>query len=744
MKGRKYLLHCLLLHGLLLALLTSRAASDHSQSNTNTKSYIVYMGDRPSDGSSTSLLHSSMLQDAFGSDFITKSVVYSYKRSFNGFVVELTEEEAQKMAGMNGVVSVFPNEKRNLHTTRSWDFIGFSQQVERAALESDVIIGILDSGIWPESESFNDEGLGPPPSKWKGSCQVAAGNFTCNNKIIGGQYYRSNGIFRLDDINSPRDSDGHGTHIASTAAGKLVNGANLYGFGSGTARGGVPSARIAVYKICWSDGCFDADILAAFDDAISDGVDIISLSVGGSTPKDYFRDSIAIGAFHAMKNGVLTVSSAGNDGPGRSTVSNFSPWSLSVAASTVDRKFFTKVQLGNNKIYEGISINTFDLKNEMYPIIYGGDAPNTTAQYTGRSSRYCFQNSLDQNLVKGKIVLCDRADTGKGPLFAGAVGTVTREQAPNDYANSYALPASFLDLIDGNKIYQYINLTSTPTATIFKSNEANDSLAPYIVSFSSRGPNPITPDILKPDLSAPGVHILAAWSLVSSVSQVKGDNRFVPFNIISGTSMSCPHVSGAAAYVKSFHPTWSPGAIKSALMTTAFPMSPGVNSDAGFAYGSGNLNPIKAVNPGLLYDSEEVDYIKFLCAQGYNTRFLQLVTGDNSTCSEANNGTVWDLNYPSFALFTPPLKTINRAFNRTVTNVGSPMSIYRAKVTAPPGALKIQVNPDVLSFTSLGQKQSFVLTIEGKTDKSIVPASLEWDDGVHKVRSPIIVFISLS
>ncbi|WRX11658.1 Peptidase S8/S53 domain - like 10 [Theobroma cacao] len=643
MKGRKYLLPRLLLHGVLLALLTSRAAS-HSQSNTNRKSYIVYMGDRPSDGTSTSLLHSSMLQDVYGSNVIKKSVLYSYKRSFNGFVVELTEEEARKMAGMNGVVSVFPNEKKNLHTTRSWDFMGFSQQVERAALESDVIIGVLDTGIWPESESFNDQGLGPPPKKWKGSCQTAGGNFTCNNKIIGGQYYRSVGFFGPNDINSPRDSDGHGTHTASTAAGKLVDRASLFGFGSGTARGGVPSARIAAYKICWSDG---------------------------------------------------------NDGPERSTISNFSPWSLAVAASTIDRKFFTKVQLGNSKIYEGVSINTFDLQNKMYPMIYGGDAasPNATRSF----ARFCFQNSLDQNLVKGKIVLCDTLSRGRGPFSAGAVGTVMRDQLPNDNARSFPLPASYLDLVDGSKIFAYINSTSTPTATIFKSNEANDSLAPYVVSFSSRGPNPITPDILKPDLSAPGVHILAAWSLIS------------------------PAITDSSHSTLSQEHQW------------LAPIS-GINLDAEFAYGSGNLNPIKAVNPGLVYDSEEVDYIKFLCGQGYSTRFLQLVTRDNATCSEATNGTVWDLNYPSFALFTSPLKPVSRTFNRTVTNVGSPMSTYTATVTAPAGALKIQVNPNVLSFTSLGQKLSFELAIEGTTDKAIVSASLEWDDGVHKVRSPIILY----
>lgn len=131
-----------------------------------------------------------------------------------------------------------------------------------------------------------------------------------------------------------------------------MKNANLYGLGSGTARGGVPSARIAIYKICWSDGCFDADILAAFDDAIADGVDIISLSVGGFRPFDYLNDSIAIGAFHAMKNGILTSNSAGNSGPGPATITNFSPWSLSVAASTIDRKFLTNIKLGNGEVYE--------------------------------------------------------------------------------------------------------------------------------------------------------------------------------------------------------------------------------------------------------------------------------------------------------------------------------------------------------------------------------------------------------
>ncbi|GMI87187.1 xylem serine peptidase 1 [Hibiscus trionum] len=158
---------------------------------------------------------------------------------------------------------------------------------------------------------------------------------------------------------------------------------------------------------------------------------------------------------------------------------------------------------------------------------------------------------------------------------------------------------------------------------------------------------------MQPDLTASGVDILAAWSEAAHLTDTE-DTRIVPYNIISGTSMSCPHATGAAAYVKSFHPTWSPAAIKSALMTTALPMSSENNLEAEFAYGAGHINPARAARPRLIYDAGEIDFVNFLCGQGYTPKQLSLVTGSNNICSEENNGLVWDLNYPSFALPTIP------------------------------------------------------------------------------------------
>ncbi|KAI5434261.1 hypothetical protein KIW84_021216 [Lathyrus oleraceus] len=673
------------------------------------------------------------------SDFEPGAVLHSYKKSFNGFVLKLTEDEAETLAEMDNVVSVFPNTKHYPCTTKSWDFIGLPHNSKRMNLESDIIVGVIDSGIWPKSKSFSDEGFGPPPKKWKGSCH----NFTCNNKIIGAQYFNIKRFYSKKDIEGPTDVNGHGTHCASTAAGNMVHSVSLQGYASGTARGGVPSARIAVYKVCWEEiGCNDADILSAFDSAIHDGVDVLSVSLGSKkvviTP--YFKNVFDIGSFHAMKRGIFTVNAANNLGPNPSTMTSYPPWILSVAASTFGRKFSTKVQLGNGAIYEGATINTFDLKRKMFPIIFARDIPNVAGGFNSSQSRLCSTDSVDKQAVKGKIVLCEGfASASDVGFFSGAVGIIFGDNYPQDSPFIFALPTTLLSLWNFREIQYYMKSTRNPTATIFKSEEVEDSLSPYIASFSSRGPNPITPNILKPDIAAPGVNVIAAWTPLNPISEFEDDKRRLPYNIISGTSMACPHAAAVAAYVKSFHPNWSPAMIKSAIMTTATPMSHALNPEAEFAYGAGQINPVKATNPGLVYDITEADYADFLCGEGYTAKQLQVLTQDKSNCKvKANEKAVYNLNLPSFALKIN-LTIFSHVYHRTVTNVGSATSTYKARIISPP-LLEIQVKPNVLSFTSIGQKKSFSLTIEAAINVEVMSASLIWDDGSHQVRSPIVVY----
>ncbi|XP_057441874.1 cucumisin-like isoform X2 [Lotus japonicus] len=709
----------------------------HTYCSNDRKTYIVYMGDHPKgmDPASSPSLHMAMAQKVLGSSE-PGAILHSYK-SFNGFVMKLTEEEKERMAEMDDVISVIPNSKYNLHTTKSWDFIGFPQKVTRASMESDIIVGVLDTGIWPESKSFSDEGFSPPPKKWKGSCY----NFTCNNKLIGAKYFNIEGLYFKNDIKSPRDTNGHGSHCTSTVAGNLVT-TSLLGYASGTARGGVPSARVAMYKVCWESGCRQADILAALDAAIVDGVDVLSLSLGDTgTAPDYFENGLNIGSFHAMQRGIFVANAAGNSGPFLYSMTNFPPWMLSVAASTFDRKFVTKVQLGNGVVYEGSTINTFDLNKKKFPLIFAGDIPNIVGGFNSSKSRICSENSVDKSAVKGKIVVCEKIEEPKKiGFFSGAAGVIFGGVSPKDLPTSFALPATFLSRGNIRNVLLYMEATSNPTATILKSDEVNNTLSPYVAAFSSRGPNPITPNILKPDIAAPGVTVLAAWSPLNPISEVEGDKRKLPYNAISGTSMACPHAAAAAAYVKSFHPNWSPAMIKSALMTTATPMNSALNPEAEFAYGAGQINPVKAVNPGLVYDITEQDYVQFLCGEGYTDTLLQNLTQHKRSCfGDPQKRAAYNLNLPSFAVYHGDVGVFPRVFRRTVTNVGSANSTYKATVITP-SLLEIQVKPDVLSFTSIGQKKSFSVVVEGFLTVNVISATLVWDDGNFQVRSPIVVY----
>ncbi|XP_035837246.1 subtilisin-like protease SBT4.15 [Helianthus annuus] len=714
------------------------------------------MGASPVEKTLTSIAddHHSLLSDTIGDETLAReSKLHSYGRSFNGFVANLLPHEAKQLshlckifvADKEGVLSVFPNTKRELHTTRSWDFLGMPLEGTKRNLkvESNLIIGVLDTGVWPLSPSFDDKGYGPPPPKWKGKC-VVAGNFTgCNNKLIGAQY--SHISTKPDQKLSPVDLEGHGTHTASTAAGIPVKNANVFGIGKGTARGGVDAARIAAYKVCWSGSCSEMDLLAGFDMAIADGVDVISVSIGG-TPRQLFQDSIAIGAFHAMKKGVFVACSAGNEGPHQLTVKNIAPWVTTVAASSSDRQFVSDVKLGNGHTITGISLNTFSPRKKMYPLISGTLAANASQIY--RNASACDFDSLSDEMVKGKIVYCVGKNEQDITLYNKRVaGLILSRDKDYDLPSTFLIPGTTVSQEEGLNIDHYINSTKKSAAAVIqKTRSITMDDVPFVTSFSSRGPQLITPNILKPDIAAPGLGILAAYSKLSSMTgHPDMDKRFVDYKIASGTSMACPHLAAAAAYVKSFHPTWSPAAIKSALMTTATTMK--VNTkDMALASGSGLINPTKARSPGLVYDINTSAYIRFLCKVGYNSTTLAILIGGKKTyhCNNFKPTKGVDgLNYPSIHLQVESnVTTFSVVFKRVVKNVGDEKVTYKAQVASPKG-LSIKVEPSKLSFDKLNKKRAFTVVVEGKFDRkdaSLLSGSLVWKNDKHSVVSPVVVY----
>nr|POE84449.1 subtilisin-like protease sbt4.15 [Quercus suber] len=567
------------------------------------------------------------------------------------------------------------------------------------------------------------------------------------SKVIGATFYNNDPVrAKLDPNPSPIDNDGHGSHTASTAAGASIAGASFYGLAEGIARGGVPSARIAMYKVCSNGGCSEIDLLAGLDDAIDDGIDVLSISIGGSA-NSFFEDPISIGAFHAMKRGIFTACSAGNGGPSLYTVLNVGPWIMTVGASSIDRMFRTPVKLGNNLETDGISINTFSPKEKTYPLTTAGLAANSSLSPTS-TPWYCSEGSLDANKVKGKIVLCNESASQTYIKSIGGAGDLISLVEKIDTTFTSIIPGAFVDSSFAYKILAYVNSTKNPQAVILQSKSVRNTAAPFVASFSSRGPSKISRTILKPDIVAPGLDILAAYTKLSSATGSLSDDRFGVYNILSGTSMACPHVAGAAAYIKTFHPDWSPSAIKSALMTTASELK--IKDDkAELAYGAGQIDPIRALDPGLIYDISTFDYARFLCNEGYTGTLLRLFTGEITNCSSLPNIGGHDvLNYPSmYFQFTNPKSSITAIFHRTVTNVGPRKSIYKATVRAPKN-LKVTVIPNKLTFSQLNQKKSFKVAIQGPpqllpiNQTTSLSASLEWSDGTHRVKSPIFITLT--
>lgn len=723
------------------------------------KTYIVHVESPESQISTQSLsgdleswyqsfLPNTIARTSASSNEEASRLVYSYRNVMKGFAARLTAEQVKEMEKKPGFIAAWPERILSLHTTHSPSFLGLQQNIglwKNSNYGKGVIIGVLDTGISPDHPSFSDEGMPPPPAKWKGKCES---NFTtkCNNKLIGARTFpQANG--------SPIDDNGHGTHTASTIAGSFVKGANVFGNAIGTAVGIAPLAHLAIYKVCDSFSCSDSGVLSAMDAAIDDGVDILSLSLGGTT-NPFHSDPIALGAYSATQRGILVSCSAGNNGPFESTVVNEAPWILTVGASTLDRKIKATLRLGNKEEFEGES--AFHPKvsnNKFFPLF--DPSENATDPDSDSDILFCGPGLTELSAVaKGKIVLCkvgggfNRIEKGQAVKNAGGVGMILTNR-PQDgstkSADAHVLPALDVTSSDRNSITDYMKSTKNPVARItFQGTIIGDKTAPVVAAFSARGPSTASPGILKPDIIGPGVNILAAWhNSVENKTNTKST-----FNIISGTSMSCPHLSGVAALLKSAHPTWSPSAIKSAIMTTADIVN--LNNESFlsetltpariFAFGAGHVNPSRANDPGLVYDTQFKDYLPYLCGLNYSNREVGNLLQRKANCSKVKSIPEAQLNYPSFSI---SLGEKPQTYTRTVTNVGEVKSTYRVEIVSP-RMVSVVVKPSILKFSKLNQKMTYRVTFSTTTvirNMEVVHGYMKWTSNKHFVRSPIAVVL---
>ncbi|MCL1870242.1 MAG: S8 family serine peptidase [Promicromonosporaceae bacterium] len=701
--------------------------------------------------------------------------VRDYATSFNGFAARLTAAQAADLSKTSGVLRVWKNETVHADAVETPSYLGLdgangvwaTQFGGNANAGAGVIVADIDTGIWPENPAFaalptpraDDAAIA---AKWHGTCQAGTDHpVTCNNKVIGARYYHAAGAVPAGEFASPRDFDGHGSHTASTAAGDFGVPTTIDGKATGIASGMAPAARIAVYKALWEDAASGeasgstVDLMAAVDDAVADGADVINYSISGSTT--YIVDPVELEFMFAAQAGVFVSASAGNsgvDGAGNDTpsqVNHNAPWVTTVAAGTDDRNTSRSVTLGNGQAYKGLG-ELAGLPSTALVDAANAGLPGASAE----AATLCFSDAdndrsngvtpvLDPAKVAGKIVLCERGtngrvDKGTAVLAAGGAGIIMYNPGPGSLeADFMGVPSIHVDNVSGAAIKAYADSASSPTATLSPI-DPKPAEAPAIADFSSYGPAVAGGgDLLKPDIEAPGVDVIAAVSPANPV------NRNNDFFAESGTSMAAPHVAGIAALLKGAHPDWSAMEIKSALMTTATQTTNQGNPITRIGklatplnYGSGQVAPAPAFDPGLVYDSSLPDWVAYACGIGQ----FQLVYSA-AYCEPQNYGSIdpSDLNYPSIAIAG---LAGSQTVTRTVTDVSPAAGSHAYKVTVKaPTGFKAKVSPESLVLRQ-GQSASYTVTLTRTT----APlgqwsfGSLTWVEngkGGHSVRSPIAV-----
>lgn len=616
---------------------------------------------------------------------------------YGGVSMTLPANRINDLLELDGVVAVQADELRAPLTDSSIDFIGADTLYSQLGGDTDAgkgtTIGVLDTGVWPEHPSFADLGNMDP---WPGPelpCEFGDNPLTeeydpfeCQNKLVGGWTFLDTYHNQVGDEQFPgtaRDDNGHGTHTMGTAAGNALESAPVMGADHGPLQGVAPGAWVIMYRVCGPQGCYSSDSAQAVAQAVQDGVDVINFSISGGTSP--FTDPVELAFLDAYAAGVFVAASGGNDGPTAATVNHVSPWVTTVAASTQDRAFLSTLTLtadnGDTVEFTGTSVTG---GAGPVPVVMASEAPY--------NDPLCL-NPAPAGIFEGVIVACERGENarvakGYNVLQGDAEGMILFNPNLQDTsADNHWLPA--VHLADGTDFVAFMD-SHTGVVANFTDAGKGEGQGDVMAAFSSRGPGGLG---LKPDITAPGVQILAGNTPILGDPEAGGGPEGEYFQAIGGTSMAAPHIAGAALLLKALHPDWTPGQIKSALMTTAVqdvlkedqstPADP-------FDYGSGRMDLTVAGNAGLTLDE----------------------TPENMTALGNSELTAVHLNLPSINAPTMPgyLRT-----SRTVTNVTDRPQTYSVEVDSPEDS-RITVSPSWFTVPA-GKSQKLTITIRSSADE---------------------------